>query len=423
MSEPRGTARDSTALVPRQLAEHVRTALADTRVVVVLGARQVGKSTLVEQVSRIDPPRSLVSLDDDVTLRRAVADPTGYVADLRTPVTIDEVQRAPSLLLAIKRSVDLDQRPGRFLLTGSANLLTAPTISDALTGRTEYLRLWPFSQAELHGTPPRFIASLFEAAPPPIAGADTGRRAYAEMLVTGGFPEAVRRSAPRRARFFDAYLSTVLERDLASIARVHDHANMRLLLSAVAATSGSIVKLDRLASGLEISANTVRAHLALLETLFLVQRLPSWHSNRLSRLVKAPKLHIADSGLLAHLLNADAESVVDDDRLAGPLFETFAVTEVARLAAVEQDPPRLYHVRDRDRNEVDLVLERRGGTVVGIEVKAAASLGPADFRGLKLLRDRLGDRFAFGAILYTGSDTVPFGDRLAAVPLCGLWSA
>lgn len=412
-----------TALVPRHLLEHVRIALTDTRVVVVLGARQVGKSTLVEQVSGTGAPRPLVSLDDDLTLRRATDDPTGFVADLRTPVTIDEVQRAPNLLLAIKRSVDVDQRPGRFLLTGSANLLTAPTISDALTGRTEYLRLWPFSQAELHGTQPRFISSMFEVAPPQITGAARGRRAYADMLVTGGFPEAVRRTGPRRARFFNSYLSTVLERDLASIARVHDHANMRLLLAAIAATSGSIVKLDRLASGLELSANTVRAHLALLETLFLVHRLPSWHSNRLNRLVKAPKLHVADSGLLAHLLNADTDSVVNDDRLAGILFETFAITEIARLAAVEADPPQLYHVRDRDRHEVDLVLERRGGTIVGIEVKAAASLGAADFRGLKLLRDQLGDRFAFGAILYTGSDTVPFGDRLAAVPLCGLWSA
>ncbi len=413
----------STTLVPRHLADDVRTALTDTRVVVVLGARQVGKSTLVEQVSRDDASRSLVSLDDDVVRRRALEDPIGFVADLPTPVTIDEVQRAPGLLLAIKRSVDLDQEPGRFLLTGSANLLTAPTIADALTGRTEYLRLWPFSQAELHGTPPRFIASLFDAAPPRIAGAGSGRRAYAEMLVAGGFPESLRRSGARRPRFFDSYLSTVLERDLASIARVHDHANVRLLLSAVAATSGSILKLDGLARDLGISANTVRTYLSLLETLFLVHRLPSWHSNRLSRLVKAPKLHIADSGLLAHLLNADAERVVADDALAGALFETFAITEVARLAAVEPDLPRLYHVRDRDRHEVDLLIERRGGTVIGIEVKAAASVGSADFRGLKLLRDRLGDRFAFGAILYTGSDTVPFGDRLAAVPLCGLWSA
>jgi uncharacterized protein len=422
MPEPDQAVHDR-ALVPRHLADHVRIALTDTRVVVVLGARQVGKSTLVEQVSRADSPRSMVSLDDDLALRRAVEDPTGFVADLRTPVTIDEVQRAPNLLLAIKRSVDLDQRPGRYLLTGSANLLTAPTISDALTGRTEYLRLWPFSQAELHRSPPRFISSMFEASPPRITDADRGRRAYAEMLVAGGFPESVRRTGPRRARFFGSYLNTVLERDLASIARVHDHASMRLLLGAVAATSGSILALDRIGRDLEISANTVRAHLALLETLFLIHRLPSWHSNRLSRLVKAPKLHVADSGLLAHLLNADAEAVVGDDHVAGVMFETFAVTEIARLAAVEPDPPRLYHVRDRDRHEVDLLIERRGGTVVGVEVKAAATLGPADFRGLKLLRDRLGDRFAFGAILYTGSDTVPFGDRLAAVPLCGLWSA
>lgn len=417
-----GATVPSATLISRHLTDHVQVALTDTRVVVVLGARQVGKSTLVQQISQTGSPRSVISLDDDLALRRAIKDPTGFVADLRTPVTIDEVQRAPDLLLAIKRSVDLDQRPGRFLLTGSANLLTAPTIADALTGRTEYLWLWPFSQAELHSAAPRFIGSLFDAAPPRISGADRGRRAYAETLVAGGFPEAVRRSGARRARFFNSYLNTVLERDLSSIARVHDQANMRLLLSAVAAASGSILRLDRLARDLGISANTVRAHLALLETLFLVHRLPSWHSNRLNRLVKAPKLHIADSGLLAHLLNADTEEVVSDDGLAGAIFETFAVTEIARLAAVEPDPPRLYHVRDRDGHEVDLLLERRGGTIVGIEVKSVATLGSSDFRGLKLLRDRLGDRFAFGAILYAGSDTVPFGDRLAAVPLNALWA-
>jgi predicted AAA+ superfamily ATPase len=413
----------ASALVPRHLADDVRTALGDTRVVVILGARQVGKSTLVEQVSRDGRSRPLVSLDDEATLRGALDDPTGFVADLVTPVAIDEVQRAPDLLLAIKRSVDIDQRPGRFLLTGSANLLTAPTIADALTGRTEYLRLWPFSQAELHGTSAGFIASLFSGTPPPIYDAAPGRSAYAEMLVAGGFPEAVRRTEARRMRFFDSYLDTVLERDLATIARVHERANVRLLLTAVAATTGSILNMDGLARDLGIAANTVRAYLDLLETLFLIHRLPAWHTNRLNRLVKAPKIHVVDSGLLAHLLDADAERVLADGAVAGALVETFAVMEVVRQAAVDPNSPRLYHLRDRDRHEVDLLLERRDGTVVGIEIKASASAGADDFRGLRLLRERLGDRFAFGAILYTGPATVPFGDRLAAVPLSALWAA
>jgi predicted AAA+ superfamily ATPase len=413
----------AATLVPRHLTDHVQVALEDTRVVVVLGARQVGKSTLVEQISDREPPRPIISLDDDATLRGALDDPTGFVADLGTPIAIDEVQRAPNLLLAIKRSVDVDKRPGRFLLTGSANILTAPTIADALTGRTEFLRLWPFSQAELRSTPPRFIGSLFAGDPPRIYEASSGRHAYVEMLVAGGFPEAIRRSGARRASFFDSYLDSVLERDLASLARVNDWANVRMLVTAIAATTGSVVSLDGLARGLGIAANTIRTYLALLETLFLVHRLPAWHSNRLHRLVKAPKLHIVDSGLLAHLLDADPDRILDDGAIAGALVETFAVMEVVRQAAVDLDPPRLYHLRDRDRHEVDLVLERRDGSVVGIEIKASASSGASDFRGLRLMRERLGERFAFGALLYTGPGTVPFGDRLAAVPLSALWAA
>ncbi len=390
---------------------------------VVLGARQVGKSTLVAQIAQGEPEeRQIITLDDEARRRSAIEDPTGFVADLQGPVAIDEVQRAPDLLLAIKQSVDEDQRPGRFLLTGSANILTAPTIADALTGRAEYLRLWPFSQAELRGTPAGLIAGLFAGRAPHIVDAETGRRAHAEMLVAGGFPEARRRSAARRVPFFDSYLDTVLERDLQSIARVHDRANVRRLLGAVAAGTGSALNLNDLSRDLGISANTVRAHIDLLETLFLLYRLPAWHSNLLSRLAKSPKLHVVDSGLLAYLLSANAERVWSDGQTAGALIETFVVMEIVRQSNVDPDPLRAFHFRDRQGHEVDLVLERRDGTVIGIEAKAAASPGRADFQGLRLLRERLGERFAFGALLYTGPATVPFGDRLAAIPLQGLWA-
>ncbi len=412
------------ALVARHLRANVQAALADTRVVVVLGARQVGKSTLVAQIAGGEPDsRLIITLDDEARRRGAVEDPTGFVADLQGPVAIDEVQRAPDLLLAIKQSVDRDQRPGRFLLTGSANILTAPTIADALTGRAEYLRLWPFSQAELQGVPAGLIADLFAGRAPHVVDAASGRRAHAQMLVAGGFPEARRRSPARRVPFFDSYLDTVLDRDLRSIARVHDRANVRRLLDAVAASTGSTLNLNDFSSDLGIAANTVRAYVDLLETLFLVYRLPAWHSNLLSRLVKAPKLHVVDSGLLAYLLSANAERVWGDPQIAGALIETFVVMELVRQASVDPDPPRAFHFRDRHGHEVDMVLERRDGTVVGIEAKAAASAGRSDFRGLRLMRERLGERFAFGALLYTGPATVPFGDRLAAIPLQGLWSS
>lgn len=417
-----GLSTGSPVLLRRHLQAGVQEALKDTRVVVLLGARQVGKSTLVGQIAESGPRRQFITLDDGARRRGAIEDPTGFIADLQTPVAIDEVQRAPDLLLAIKQSVDEDQRPGRYLLTGSANILTAPTIADALTGRAEYLRLWPFSQAELKGVRPRLIPALFEGEAPPIAGAQRGRRAHAEMLVTGGFPEARRRSSARRLTFFDSYLHTVLERDLQTIARVHDLANVRRLLVAIAATAGSTLNLDGLSRDLGITANTVRAHIDLLETLFLVHRLPAWHSNRLSRLIKAPKLHVIDTGLLAYLLGANAERICVDGQLAGATIETFAVMEIVRQTSVEPDPPRLFHFRDRDGREVDMVLERRDGSIVGIEVKSAATADRADFGGLALMRERLGERFAFGALLYTGQATVPFGDRLAAIPLEALWT-
>lgn len=412
---------ERASLLSRHLLVSVQEALADTRVVVVLGARQVGKSTLVQQIAAGETDRRFITLDSEARRRAAVDDPTGFVADLQTPVVIDEVQRAPDLLLAIKQSVDEDQRPGRYLLTGSANILTAATISDALTGRAEYLTLWPFSQAELRGARPHVISALFEGMPPDIAGAHTGRRAHAQMLVAGGFAEARQRQPARRAAFFRSYLATVLDRDLRTIARVHDRANVRRLLDAIAAMSGSPLSSSRLSRDLGIAANTVRAHIDLLETLFLVHRLPAWHSNMLSRLVRAPKLHVLDSGLLAFLLGADEERVCIDDRAAGTLVETFVVMELVRHASVAADPPHMFHFRDRDGREVDLVLERRDGSVVGIEAKASATAGREDFRGLRLLRERLGERFACGVLFYTGPETVPFGERLAAVPLQGLW--
>ena len=409
-------------MIERRLHPLVLEALDDTRVVVVLGARQVGKSTLVGQIASSDRPATLVTLDDQATREAAIDDPTGYVAGLVPPVVIDEVQRAPDLLLAIKMRVDQHQEPGQFLLTGSANILTAPRIVDALTGRAEYLRLTPFTQGELLGTPETFIPTLFRSRWPQLTSNDVGRAAFAERLATGGYPAASSRSAARRERFFASYIDTIIDRDLTTIAQVQDSANVRRLLSALAATSASLLNFDALARDLGLASNTVRAHAALLETLFLVQRAPVWSSNLLSRVVKTPKTYVADTGLLCHLIGADEQRVAEDGAVAGLVFETFVATEIARQIAWQDNAPRQYHYRDRDGREVDIVLERRDGTVIGIEVKSAASASPNDFRGLRHLRDRLGDRFKAGVLLYTGPSTVPFGDRLAAVPLNGLWA-
>lgn len=406
----------------RHLRPRVIEALDDTRVVVVLGARQVGKSTLVQDVATRDRPAAVLSLDDQATRDAAVSDPTGFLAGLATPLVIDEVQRAPDLLLAIKVRVDRDPTPGQFLLTGSANILTAPRILDALTGRAEYLRLAPFSQGEIQGREEAFVPRLFEGLWPQVAGAQVGRGAYAEILAAGGYPAAIGRTAARREPFFESYIDTIIQRDLSSIAQVHDQVNVRRLLSAIASTSASLINFDGLGRDLGLSANTVRSHAALLETLFLTARLEAWSTNLLSRVVKTPKVYITDSGLLCHLIGADADRLVDDGGLAGTVCETFVAMEIRRQCAWQVNAPRQFHYRDRDGREVDMVLERRDGSVVAIEVKSAASAASSDFRGLRHLRDKLGPRFKGGVLLYTGEYTVPFGDRLAAVPLCGLWT-
>ena len=410
-------------VIPRALEPRVLEALEDTRVVVVLGARQVGKSTLVQQIARDRLGARVLTLDDAGTRYAAAADPTGFIADHEVPAVIDEVQRVPDLLLAIKARVDRDPRPGQYLLTGSANILTAPTIADALTGRTEYLRLGPFTQSELHGVGGSFVSDILDGRWPRAPGQGVGRSAYAQIVAAGGYPEARERSGVRRARFFSSYLDTVIERDLSSIAQVHDQANVRQLMLAAAAVSASLLNIDGLARDLKLPASTVRAHLALLETLFLVVRLPAWSTNLLNRTIRSPKLFVADSGLLCHLNGAGAERLVEDGNLAGTAFETFAVTELLRQAQWQLDVPRAFHFRDRDGREVDLVFERRNGAVAGVEVKAAASVTTSDFRGLKHLRAKLGDRFKLGVVLYTGEQPLPFGDRLAAVPISGMWAS
>jgi uncharacterized protein len=406
----------------RHIRPHVVEALADTRVVVLLGARQVGKSTLAREISTHERPATVVTLDDLVTRVAAERDPTGFIADLAAPIVIDEVQRVPDVLLAIKQRVDDDHRPGQFLLTGSANLLTASTIADALTGRAEYYRLWPFTQGELHGVRERFIEMLFRGDYPRVVGAPVGSAPVLGTLLTGGYPEAQVRSGRRRLRFWESYVETILRRDLSSIAQVHDRANVRRLLDALAAVSGSLLNYGGLSRDLGIPVSTLRAHTDLLETLFLIRRVAPWHDNRLSRLVKAPKVYVSDTGLLGHLLRIDERGLRGDHAALGRMFETFTVMELLRQAEWQDEPVRLYHYRDRDGREVDAILERHDGATAGVEAKAAATVGVSDFRGLARLRDALGKRFKAGVILYTGANAVSFGDRLAAVPVGGLWA-
>lgn len=410
----------SKAYVERTLARTVEEAMGSARVVALLGPRQAGKSTLARRLAAEHLDADYVTLDDDPILALADEDPSGFIADQQTPVVIDEIQRAPKLLLAIKARVDRDDGPGQFLITGSANLRRLPTVPDALPGRVDYLSLWPFTQGEVEGVREDFLACLFAGEVPRVTGAPVGRQQYLGRLITGGFPEVARRPAESRARFFDGYVQSIVDRDVVETARPRDPESVGAALRLVAARSGALARYEGLARDLDVDGKTAKSHVEILERLFLVRIRRPWHVNLGKREVKAPKLYVADTGLLAALVGADADRLRVDGGLTGALFETFVATELERQASWSSVPLTFWHYRDGDR-EVDVIVERPSGEIAGIEVKASASVGPRDFAGLAHIRDRIGDRMVAGIVLYTGERTLPFGDRLWAVPLEALW--
>lgn len=408
------------------LARHVRPllleALAESRAAALLGARQVGKSTLMRELAANDYPARFVNLDDELTANAARADATGFIAEIDGPTVIDEIQRAPELLLAIKQRLDQNQARGQFLLTGSANIVTLPTVADALPGRVEYVNLWPFSQGELSGRREDFIDGLFAGRFLRVSGAPIGRGAIAPTLITGGYPEVQERSARGRSRFFSSYIASIIGRDLDDIANVRNVENVERVLRVIAARSGALASFHGMGTELGLDKNTIAAHTKILEDLFLVRRLAPWHVNLGSRQIKSPKLYIVDSGLLAHLIGANEQRIARDAQLAGALLESFVAMELLRQGDWTQEPVSLFHYRDNRQREVDIVIERHSGEIAAVEVKAAATASSADFAGLRYLRDKLGSRFRAGVVLHTGTETHPFGDRLAAVPVSGLWS-
>lgn len=417
------TSRGITPLgrvVPRRAAVRVADAIADTRVVLVTGARQCGKSTLVGGIAR-NRGAEWRNLDSAVMRQAAAADPTGFVAfpDL---MVIDEVQRVPELLLAIKEQVDTDPRPGRYLLTGSARVLGLRGLPDTLPGRSETIELWPFSQGEIDGTDEGFIDAAFDEGPALGHTSSVSRDDYARRIIRGGFPEAVARTeTARRERFFDSYVADLVARDVSQLSEIEQPAQMRALLTLLAGRSGHLLVGNALSNHLRVSARTVHRYLALLEEVFLIKRVPAWSRDVSTRAIGTPKLAFVDSGVAANLLDADVRILLRPGGPFGPLLECFVLMELARQMTWSRLRVELAHYRTKDGTEVDAVLEDRQGRVIGIEVKATSTVRSDDFRGLRHLADRLGDDFLVGYVMYTGTQTVPFGTRLRALPASALW--
>lgn len=442
---------DDQRFYPRLIERRLIESLSDSPVVLIHGPRQCGKTTLAQITcaphqlnsgdnlvsptdvsARLDhstelPEYSYLSFDDNALLEAAQSDPNGFVYDLPERVILDEIQRVPELFDVIKVAVDRERTAGRFLLTGSTNLLLIPRLSQSLAGRIEILSLHPLAQYEISterssltsNTP--FLQSLFISGFKVNSMARLGKELI-QRVVAGGFPPAVARSSSiRRADWYRNYVDTLVQRDVRETTQIQSLDVLPRLLGAAASQTARVFNLSQLASTFNLSNPTIANYVGLLERLYLVERLPSWHSNQLKRLVKAPKLHVTDTGMAAALLHAGPEDLDLDRKFFGQMLETFVLQELKRQSSAYVKPINFYHFRDRDGVEVDIVLEQGYQSIAGIEVKASATVKSEDFRGLRKLALAIGDRFRQGVILYDGETTIRFDEKLYCVPIRQLW--
>ena len=409
-------------LVRRHAEPAIRTALNDTRIVAIVGPRQSGKTTLARRIAQADD-RTFITLDNEQDRRFALDDPLGFMRGHETLV-IDEIQRAPNLILMLKQAVDEDPRPGRFLITGSVDLFKGSISPDSLAGRVETVELLPFSQAEVARTDrPRFLDRAFAGDFQSFS--TTGATSnLVERVLAGGFPEALSRDVhERRDAWLRAYARSLAARDIQDLSAIGKHVELSRLVDHAAVSAGTLLNMNALGSRLGVDGKTVDRWLVLLEQMFLLRRIRAWHRSDLRRLVKTPKLHFVDTGLLAALRRIRATDVAADRRELGALLECFVHAELAKAMALSDEPTEIYHYRDKDRVEVDFVLERSPGEIVGVEVKASATARPEDFHGLRRLQDAVGDQFACGIVLHDGDRIQRVAQRLYAMPFKMLWEA
>lgn len=431
-----------TTFYPRHVERHLTETLEDSPVVLIHGPRQCGKTTLAQAVyapeilkqnknsttqinvttNKRNTTKRYFNFEDNVVYRSAKDDPAGFVSRLPERVILDEVQRIPEIFSILKMEVDRKRMPGRFVLTGSANVLLVPKLSDSLAGRMQTIRLHPLAQCELEGELlPGFLDAVFENRFKTRRTERLGKR-LCERIVAGGYPAALPLPAGRRrTNWYRNYIEAHLQKDMRDLAQIRMLDVLPRLLTLATAQTAGLFNLSNLASPFQTSRPTIGNYIKLLETVFLLERVPPWHSNRRSRLVKTPKLHIGDTGLACALLGVDAAGLEEDRPLLGQILETFVFQELRRQASWHDDYMSFYHYRDRDGAEVDIVIERGALAVAGVEVKASSTVTKKDFQGLRRLREAAGDRFKAGVVLYDGEVCASFGDGLHAVPLRFLW--
>jgi len=409
--------------IPRNIEENLVDALKYRPVVLLNGARQTGKSTLVKFLSG-NSSIQYYTLDDFTLLSSINNDPEGFLSGLHGPVIIDEVQRIPKLFIAIKRQVDRNREPGQFLLTGSSNILLLPNLSESLTGRMGIQTLWPFSNDEILGKKSLFIDHMFSGEIHSIINKELNREGLIERVLTGGYPEVQTLSSEKRKqRWFRSYVMTIIQREIRDISKIEGLFKIPRLLSILASQSASILNISNVNRKTGISNTTMKRYLSLLQAVFLIQLVPAWYRNIGKRLIKSPKLYINDTGLLTYLLGLDRHQLMNYPDNLGPVLENYVMNELVKQSTWCDTETRLCYYRTVNGKEVDFVLENNRSEIVGIEIKSSNSVDANDFRGLKDLSETAGDQFINGIVLYLGANVIPFGENLYAVPISSIWKS
>lgn len=404
----------------RNIMSNLKKALARSRVVLLNGARQVGKTTLCSELIK-DHDFTYLTFDDEMTYLAAKSNPTGFIADVAKPLILDEVQRVPEIFLAIKQDVDKNPSPGRYLLTGSANPLLLPRLGDSLAGRMEVIDLMPLSQGEINNRTESLIDILFSKSPLKNPSQVMSKEDVYRKIIIGGYPSIQHLDDEGRDAWMRNYLNLILQRDIKDLAQIEKLTEIPNLLRILSSRASGLLNTAEVARESKMVAKTVERYLVLLETIFLINRQLSWSTNITQRFIKAPKVYLVDSGLLAYLLDTNLEKALTNSTHMGKIFENFIVGELKKQATWSKTPVTMYHCRTVGGEEVDLVLEDRSGNIVGIEIKCSERVGADDFKGLKYLQNKVPDKFVMGIVFYTGSQCLPFGKNLFALPVNALW--
>lgn len=409
-------------LYQRFLKPILQSAFEVSPVTLLIGPRQTGKTTLMKEFAS-EFKMHYITLDTLSQLAAAEDDPEGFIAGVKLPVILDEVQRVPQLALPIKQVVDEHRHPGMFGLTGSANPLVAPKLNDSLAGRMFILHMWPLSFAEILGKPSLFLDKVFNKDSQFVDGDRLGKEQLIHIFSSGGYPDALKLERTTRDLWYDNLLTTIVERDVQDITNLSKPQELLRVLKIISHRVSSLLNVSELGRTASIPYSSLCHYMLLLESLFMIVRQPAWHLNKTKRLIKMPKIYFGDTGLLVSQLGMDFRQIIQDGRLFGAILENFVFLEIKKYSSWSQNPIQMYHYRTQTGSEVDLVLENRRGEIVGIEVKSSESIKADDFKGLEVLKNESGEKMLRGIVLYPGKQLISFSKDMIALPLSNLWGS